>query len=1339
MKIISVIVSSVFVLAVLSPLQAADIINNCDALTEFILPVYDSGYSQEGAVEIGSGNPSGDAIWFVTRTYNNHFFTWNITPTVVVGDRFYFDVRNDDGLGSAWLEVEVKHDGGQSYNVAINGLADGHTLADGSGWQSCYIEMASGISEIECIRLWVSESQRVLYVDNFRLTQLCPESTTISIRTLPASPSTTEIYAAKQLRTAFQAALHVTPLINPVTEKSIKIRLGLAGQFSPGVGDSNAQAYVIRKPSAGLFELVGNSPPAVLWAVDDFSRRVLNVNWTVASILVPDVNGTPADLNSVSLSQIGVPGIMQRGWLLDDNINGYGYENNIANWMSHNRQNNTIVQYTYLTDDNDPLNPKDRLLERGIGVDTSVHSFYYLVPPAMYDAHPTYFPLIDGVRVEPTDSTSTYVQLCISNPAVQQIMIDAAKAAFAAHPEVKTFGIVPNDGSGGWCTCANCVAMDKADPIANSCDALTEFILPVYDSGYSQEGAVEIGAGNPSGDAIWFVTRTYNNHFFTWDITPTVITGDRFYFDVKNDVGLGSAWMEVEVLHDGSQSYNVAINGLADGHTLADGSGWKSCYIEMASGIYNIECIRLWVRESQRVLYVDNFQLTQNSGDQTTVYSNRLMHLVNKIAQATRSEYPDQYISTLSYGDYAEAPATNVENNVSVTFAVVPNLMKSLTDANDAFNAAQMAELSGWLAKTPNILLWEYYWYSGSDYCPPPFTRVMCQEIAALRQLGIKGLSPETRYSRWHNMGLLNYAFAQMTWNPSLTFDTILSDYCKARYGPAASSMQSYHSMYESTARTNGFALNAIVGAGEQCIPAAFTDGNITTLTGYLDTAHTTAETSGTLPQRYAVNQERDEFRQFCRTRVDPVGITGIGSNVISNPGAESGTTDWGTHVESGSYSLAIDTSIKHVGTKSFKITNTGAVGNGRWYQTNRTVTSGRKYGVSFWVYATGGAYGDVLVISGSNRIEVFYSDTDSQWIRIICPEITADGSLLNIYLQNWGTGTIYFDDVFVASLPVPTAASATSPANSATGVSIAQKLSWTTGSYTTSHDVYFGTSQSDVSNATHSSAVYRGNQTGTTYNPGTLAASTTYYWRVDEVGNGQVAAGTVWSFTTNDGTPVFIAAGAVTSNTTAITPALPAGIATNDILLLFLETSNQAISISNQNGGTWTQVTNSPQYCGTAAGTTGARFTAFWSRYNGTQGAPTTSDSGDHQLGMMIAIRGAAESGNPWDVTAGGVEAVSDTSGSIPGVTTTVANTLVVTAIASSLPDASSTAKFSAWTNANLTSLTERIDNSVTAGNGGGLGVATGIKATAGAYGNTTLTLANSAYKGMMSIAIKP
>jgi len=304
------------------------------------------------------------------------------------------------------------------------------------------------------------------------------------------------------------------------------------------------------------------------------------------------------------------------------------------------------------------------------------------------------------------------------------------------------------------------------------------------------------------------------------------------------------------------------------------------------------------------------------------------------------------------------------------------------------------------------------------------------------------------------------------------------------------------------------------------------------------------------------------------------------------------------------------------------------------------------------------------------------------------------------------------------------------SPAGGATNVLVDADLSWTAGDRATSHDVYFGTS---------SPGVFQGNQAGTTFDPGVLAYETTYYWRIDEKNEVGTTTGQVWSFTTANATPTFVAAGTVASSAGAITPALPSGVATGDILLLALETANQAISITNQNGGTWTEVTNSPQGTGTAGGAGATRLTVFWSRYNGTQGAPTTSDSGNHQLGRITAFRGAAASGNPWDVTAGGIDASSSTSGSIPGATTTVGTTFIVTIIATDLPDASGTANFSLWANSNLTNVTERTDNTVAAGNGGGLAIATGEKSAAGAYGNTTVTLANAAVKGMMSIALKP
>jgi len=130
-------------------------------------------------------------------------------------------------------------------------------------------------------------------------------------------------------------------------------------------------------------------------------------------------------------------------------------------------------------------------------------------------------------------------------------------------------------------------------------------------------------------------------------------------------------------------------------------------------------------------------------------------------------------------------------------------------------------------------------------------------------------------------------------------------------------------------------------------------------------------------------------------------------------------------------------------------------------------------------------------------------------------------------------------------------------------------------------------------------------------------------------------------------------------------------------------------------------------------------------------------ADSGDHQIARIITFRGVIASGNPWDVAVGSVAATASTAVSIPGATTTVANTLVVAIVANATDTTS--ARTSGWTNANLTSLTERMDNNTSSGNGGGFGVATGVKATAGAYGATTATLATSSVQGMLSFALKP
>jgi len=89
-------------------------------------------------------------------------------------------------------------------------------------------------------------------------------------------------------------------------------------------------------------------------------------------------------------------------------------------------------------------------------------------------------------------------------------------------------------------------------------------------------------------------------------------------------------------------------------------------------------------------------------------------------------------------------------------------------------------------------------------------------------------------------------------------------------------------------------------------------------------------------------------------------------------------------------------------------------------------------------------------------------------------------------------------------------------PADGAIDVAINDDLHWTAGYYADSHNVYFGT------NPTPGAGELMGNQDSTSFDPGTLAYETTYYWSIEEVNAAGTAQGPVWRFTTvSPGAPV--------------------------------------------------------------------------------------------------------------------------------------------------------------------------------------------------------------------------
>jgi hypothetical protein len=98
-----------------------------------------------------------------------------------------------------------------------------------------------------------------------------------------------------------------------------------------------------------------------------------------------------------------------------------------------------------------------------------VHTMFTLVPPEKYFAtHPEYYALMAGIRCT--------TQLCLSNPEVLKITVDALRARMQEKPGAKYWSVSQMDTYGN-CACAECKATDDREGSASG--SLIAFINKV--------------------------------------------------------------------------------------------------------------------------------------------------------------------------------------------------------------------------------------------------------------------------------------------------------------------------------------------------------------------------------------------------------------------------------------------------------------------------------------------------------------------------------------------------------------------------------------------------------------------------------------------------------------------------------------------------------------------------------------------------------------------------------------------------------------------------------------------------------------------------------------------
>ena len=202
---------------------------------------------------------------------------------------------------------------------------------------------------------------------------------------------------------------------------------------------------------------------------------------------------------------------------------------------------------------------------------------------------------------------------------------------------------------------------------------------------------------------------------------------------------------------------------------------------------------------------------------------------------------------------------------------------------------------------------------------------------------------------------------------------------------------------------------------------------------------------------------------------------------------------------------------------------------------------------------------------------------------------------------------------------------------------------------------------------------------------------------------------------------PTIISVGAEFTSTGVPTATLPGTHAANDILVLAIQQSNEA-NYAAPTGYTRLGPQNGIGAAATAGST---KLCLFWKRDNGAESAPTLTDSGDHTYGVMFAVRGCPTTGDPMLLGGQAYKFTASTTGTSDKSKTVMDSCLIVTVFAHAIDNAA--AQGSSPTNADLTSVTEQFDDGTTDGTGGGIYIMSGVKATRGSIGASTVTWGSS------------
>jgi len=176
-----------------------------------------------------------------------------------------------------------------------------------------------------------------------------------------------------------------------------------------------------------------------------------------------------------------------------------------------------------------------------------------------------------------------------------------------------------------------------------------------------------------------------------------------------------------------------------------------------------------------------------------------ILRFVNKIAQ----KHPDKIISTLSYCYSRKPPRkTKPRKNVSIMLCNIEcTRSKPIHRSPFKEDMSFVTDMRTWARLSRRLFVWDYVVNFAHLFSPNPNLRVQKDNVNFFVRNKAKGIfSQANREVGGEFCELRAYLISKLLWNPKINVNTVINDFLKHYYGPAARNIRRYIDLLHDTA-----------------------------------------------------------------------------------------------------------------------------------------------------------------------------------------------------------------------------------------------------------------------------------------------------------------------------------------------------------------------------------------------------------------------------------------------------------------------------------------------------------------------------------------------------------